>query len=81
MILISGYDSELYNSILSQEKGWTRNAIETKTRDTSGRDHPRTEVLWENKFFTKAFQTNQIQIRLTKKEKALNKINPPRGGL
>jgi len=78
MILISGYDSELYNTILSTDKGWTRKEIETNTRDTSGRDYPRTEVLWENKFFTKASRTGRIPIRLSGKEKSLNKINPPR---
>jgi DNA adenine methylase len=79
MILISGYDSELYNSILSPDNGWTRKEIETNTRGTSGRDYTRTEVLWSNKFFTKAYQTKRINIRLTKKEKTANKINPPRG--
>jgi len=78
MILISGYDSELYNSILSSEKGWAKKEIITTTRDTSGRDHTRTEVLWTNRFFMKSYDTKQLNIKLTKKEISLNKINPIR---
>lgn len=78
MILVSGYSNELYESLLVKKGGWRRKTISAKTRDTSGRDYERTEVLWENPMFVKAFRTGRIPIRLSAKEKAENKINPPR---
>ena len=78
MILVSGYDNILYNSILTPKKGWTKIEIDTSTRSTSGKDSYRKEVLWKNKNFTKASQTNKIPIRLNSMEKKYNKINPPR---
>lgn len=78
MILLSGYDNDLYNKLLSNKNGWKRLTVQTTTRDTSGRDHQRTEVLWKNKYYTKAEATRKVPIRLSAKEKAENKINPPR---
>ncbi len=78
MILLSGYDSDLYKRTLSRKKGWERTTLNTNTRDTTGKDHPRTEVLWKNKYYLKAERTGKVPIRLTAKEKAVNKINPPR---
>lgn len=78
MIIISGYDNELYNSMLVKEGNWLKRSIQTKTRDTSGKDYSRTEVLWTNKFFTKALVNGRVPIRLSSKEKAENKVNPPR---
>jgi DNA adenine methylase len=79
MVLISGYENQLYSSLLSPKRGWRKTKIETHTRDTKGRNHPRTEVLWKNKFFIKAERENKVPIRLTAEEKAQNKINPSRG--
>jgi DNA adenine methylase len=78
MILISGYDNELYNSILTTDKGWISSTIETHTRDTTGKDHSRTELLWKNKHFIKAAKTGKVPIRLSAKEKELKKVNPSR---
>jgi DNA adenine methylase len=78
MIILSGYENPLYDSILVQGAGWTRDVIETKTRDTSGKDYGRTEVLWKNSFFMRGVRTGKIPIRLSAKERAMNKINPPR---
>ena len=78
MILLSGYDNVLYNRTLSRKKGWKRMTIRTNTRDTTGKDYPRTEVLWKNKLYIKAENTGRVPIRLTAKEKAGKKINPPR---
>ena len=78
MLLISGYDNELYNDRLSERDGWTRVKIKTHTRDTRGMDYARTEVLWKNKHFVKAEKTGKVPIRLTKQEIKENKINPPR---
>jgi DNA adenine methylase len=78
MVLISSYENELYSSILTRKRGWRRVKIETHTRDTRGKDYSRTEVLWKNKYFLKAAREKKVQIRLTAKEKAQNKINPSR---
>ena len=78
MILISGYSNDLYDSVLTKENGWTERKIETHTRDTTGNDFARTEVLWMNAKFAKAKRTNRVPIRLSVKEKRHNKLNPPR---
>lgn len=78
MILISGYNNDLYNSILTAKKGWTKIEIDTSTRTTSGKDLYRKEVLWKNKNFTKAAKSKRVPIRLNSMEKKYNKINPPR---
>ncbi len=80
MILISGYSNELYNDLLIKKHGWAKEEIPTTTRDTMGNDHARTEVLWRNAVFQKAAKSGRLPIRLSKREKALNKINPPRRG-
>ena len=78
MLLISGYSTNLYNKMLRSRDGWKRIKIETHTRDTCGKDYARTEVLWMNSHFLKARMTGRVPIRLSKKEKADNKINPAR---
>jgi len=78
MILVSGYANALYDSLLVEKGGWQRETIQTKTRDTSGRDYRRTEVLWKNANFVKANKRGKVPIRLSAKERAENKINPPR---
>ncbi|GAJ24856.1 unnamed protein product, partial [marine sediment metagenome] len=49
-----------------------------KTRDTTGKDHTRTEVLWMNRRFVVAQETGRVPIRLTGKEFAEKKLNPER---
>jgi DNA adenine methylase len=78
MVLISGYDSPLYRSVLTRERGWDHVTIETHTRDTRGNDFSRIEVLWKNRHFLRAVTTGRVPIRLTAKEKADNKVNPIR---
>ncbi len=78
MIFISGYENELYDSILKNSRGWIKKKIETETKDQRGNSHPRVEVIWMNKHFIRAQQKNKIPIRLTEKEKNQNKINPER---
>ena len=80
MILISGYDNELYNRKLVVEGGWSKETIATNTRDTTGKDYPRTEVLWKNPIFVRAVEKGRVPIRLTPQERKENKINPPRRG-
>lgn len=78
MILLSAYETELYNAVLTPSKGWSRTAVETHTRDTTGQDYARTEILWHNKHFSAAVKAARVPIRLTKKEKEENKVNPAR---
>lgn len=80
MIFISGYDNKLYRTLLSRAKGWSTKRFKTTTRDSGGGIHKRTEVVWMNKHFKKAQKSNRVPIRLSKKEKVLNKINPTRVG-
>jgi DNA adenine methylase len=79
MILLSGYDTPLYNETLTRKKGWKRVVIETHTRDTQGKNYSRSEVLWLNKHFVRAKKLGRVPIRLTKEEKEQNKVNPARG--
>ena len=78
MILISGYENDLYKNLLTPDKGWSKKTIETHTRDTTGKNIDRTEVLWMNAQFVKAKKTNRVPIRLKAKERRENKINPSR---
>lgn len=78
MILLSGYDTPLYNHMLSPKDGWKRRIIKTHTRDTSGKDYARTEVLWLNRHFVKAAKAKKVPIELTEDEREQNKLNPER---
>jgi DNA adenine methylase len=78
MIFISGYENNLYNSILTSEDGWEKKSIETSTKDSKGKSHSRTEVVWMNKHYLKALKTQQIPVNFTEKEKKEGKVNPER---
>lgn len=78
MLLISSYESDLYSEMLKEVDGWVRTTVETHTRDTTGQDYPRTEVLWTNASFEKARATGAVPIILTAKEEAQRKVNPAR---
>lgn len=78
MILISGYENTLYKKLLSRKNGWTKLKVETHTRDTSGKDFARTEVLWMNEQMVKARKSGRVPIMLRKKERYERKVNPPR---
>ncbi len=78
MILISGYENDLYNSVLTEEHGWTKQYLSASTRDTTGKDHPRTEVLWANRYFAEAVKENQVPVDLNAEEIRQNKVNPRR---
>ncbi|MDX2249167.1 MAG: DNA adenine methylase [Bacteroidia bacterium] len=78
MIFISGYENDLYNSILSEKRGWGKKTIETITKDSKGKSHNRTEVVWMNTYFQKAVAAGKVPIDLTEKEKKQGKVNPVR---
>ena len=78
MILVSGYENELYDELLTQENGWSKECILAHTKNTKGKYIARTEVLWMNSHFLKAHISNRVPIQLTDKEIRENKVNPPR---
>jgi len=78
MIFISGYENDLYNSILTDELGWSTKKIETSTKGSNGTSYGRTEVLWMNRNFTEALENNYVPILLTDEEKKQKKVNPER---
>lgn len=78
MMLISSYDNDLYNEMLSPKNGWAKTIINTNTADTSGKKYERKEVLWKNQLFEKAFTNDRVPIRLNQKEKKQHKVNPTR---
>jgi DNA adenine methylase len=78
MVFISGYENDIYESILTEKKGWKKRLIETITKDTKGQIHERTEVVWMNKHFQRALETKKVPIALTEKEKKQGKLNPER---
>lgn len=47
-MVVSNYDSELYNRYLSEENGWKKLEISTKTSVGGKKDNKRVEVLWFN---------------------------------
>nr|WP_067058287.1 DNA adenine methylase [Mucilaginibacter sp. L294] len=78
MIFISGYENDLYNSILTLENGWEKKTIKTITKDSKGQAHERTEVVWMNHHYIKALKNNEVPIKLTEHEKLHGKVNPER---
>ena len=79
MILISGYQSSLYEQHLTKARGWTRRTIPTNTRGHDGRDFSRTEVLWCNAAFREAQRTQRVPVHLSVFERRQKKLNPVRG--
>ncbi|WPU97874.1 DNA adenine methylase [Mucilaginibacter sp. cycad4] len=78
MIFISGYESELYNSLLTDQNGWQRKTITTTTKGVTGKSFNRLEVLWMNHHFVDALKNNEVPIILTDKERLQGKVNPER---
>lgn len=78
MIFISGYENDLYSSLLTAKRGWKVKKIKTHTQGVDGETYKRTEVVWMNKYFIDALEKNVVPITLTKKEKKDGKINPER---
>ena len=78
MLLISAYETEAYEKLLRPEDGWEKRLIETQTRNTTGSDFARTEVLWMNARFLTAQRTGKVPVRLSKLERRDKKLNPRR---
>ena len=78
MIVLSGYQSELYDSMLSEKDGWVKSTLKTTTRGTNGEDNKRQEVIWQNKSTIKAIRNGNVPIKLSAFESKNMKFNPER---
>ncbi len=78
MIFISGYENDLYDSVLTSKKGWSKKTIKATTKGSNGQSLKRTEVVWMNKYFTSAQKLGKVPIVLTKRELSQGKVNPER---
>lgn len=78
MVLISGYESELYNELLTSEKGWHRRQIKATTRGHNGKDSERTEIVWVNKQYMNVLKSGRVPLRFSAAEKKHKKVNPER---
>ena len=79
MLFISGYESGLYNTILSHKNGWSKKTIAVNTKGTNGTTQDRREVVWMNKHFTSALEKNRVPVSLTQAEIKDRHVNPERG--
>ncbi|MCK9573669.1 MAG: DNA adenine methylase, partial [Candidatus Omnitrophica bacterium] len=66
MVMISSYDSELYESILTNKLGWKKIKIATHTQGSNGKRMTRTEILWLNKNCIDAKRSKTVPILLSK---------------
>jgi DNA adenine methylase len=78
MVFISGYDSDLYNDLLTKRDGWRRETLEAITKGNNGKCFARSEVIWFNQVYLEAKMAGRIPISLTEKEQKDRKVNPTR---
>jgi DNA adenine methylase len=78
MTLISGYENELYDSMLSSKRGWKKEVVRTTTKGNNGKSFERQEVLWFNEPFQRALGSKKVLLRLNKHESSNGKVNPER---
>lgn len=78
MIVISGYQSDLYDKMLTANSGWVKSTLEAKTRGTKGEDNIREEIIWQNKNTIKAISDGKVPIILSPTEIKDKKFNPER---
>jgi DNA adenine methylase len=78
MVFISGYKNDLYDSLLTEHNGWTRQLLKATTKGNNGKSFEREEVVWFNGVYEKAVASGRVPVRLSKKEKHNNKVNPER---
>jgi DNA adenine methylase len=78
MVFISGYDSTLYNDLLTASNGWEKETIRAITKGNNGKCFHRSEVLWFNPLYREACRTGELPLRLDDKEQKNRKVNPTR---
>lgn len=77
MIFISAYEHPLYDELLT-DGWWCKRIIETSTKGSDGKARARKEVVWMNKHYLKALESEQVPMALTQKEKSEGRFNPER---
>ena len=78
MVLLSGYENDLYNDYLTYAGGWHMRRIKTATRGHNGKDSEREEIIWYNQQYADAVRSKRVPIRLSAKERRYKKVNPER---
>ena len=78
MVVISGYNSDVYNRLLKKKDGWTKINLDTHTKSTSGVNLKRNELLWLNASACWARESGRVPIKLSKIEEQYKKVNPIR---
>ena len=78
MVFISGYESDLYNKLLTEKAGWKKETLPAITKGNNGKCFSRAEVIWYNQKYCDAKRTGRVPVRLTEKERKDRKVNPAR---
>lgn len=78
MLFVSGYESELYNRMLTEKAGWKKDTLPAITKGSNGRCFARDEVIWFNRKYCDAKKTGRVPVKLSEKEHKDRKVNPTR---
>lgn len=78
MVLLSGYENDLYRDYLTKDRGWNWRTAKTTTRGHNGKDSLREEIIWFNAHYAAARNSKRVPIYLSRKERAYGKANPKR---
>jgi hypothetical protein len=78
MVFISGYESDLYNDLLTRREGSHTEKVSATTKGNNGKCFPRKEVLWFNEAYLETMGRGRIGIRFSEKERKNSKVNPVR---
>jgi DNA adenine methylase len=78
MIFLSGYESDIYKDLLTENAGWKKQTLRAITKGSNGRCFDRTEVIWFNRAYREAKAAGKVPITLTKTEQRNRKVNPIR---
>ncbi len=78
MVLLSGYENDLYDDNLTRSRGWHKRRMKTTTRGHNGKDSKREEIIWFNEQYYNALRCGRIPVRLSAKESRYQKVNPKR---
>ena len=78
MVLLSGYENDLYNDYLTRARGWHKRRIKATTRGNNGKDCEREEIIWLNERHYTALRFGRVPVRLSAKESRYKKVNPKR---
>jgi DNA adenine methylase len=78
MVLISGYQNDLYQDYLAKDRGWRKRTTKTTTRGHNGKDSDREEIVWFNEQYQTARRSKRIPVRFSGNETDNGKVNPKR---